>query len=1120
MRRIISVACLLYALLVVGCGKKDVDSDSSQVASLPAEAITENNRGVGLMGSFDYDGAWQVFHGLTDQYPGHPQLQVNLAIAQLNRQQEGDEQAALQILKRVLQTNPGHLNALYVTGLLETNLGDPTTSHERFRFVAEQDPEDAYAAYFTGQTLLQMDRAEEAIDWYGRAIAIDPYLRSASYGAAQAARRLGMNEEAAAYLKTFQSLAENPRARLAEIKYTRMGPKAEVLVLGESRGVPVRRPLWTDLESVFSSSALHAVDTPAITACDIDLDGRVDMFCNGLMKGDGPPSSRVFWNKADGWVTDETLPPAQVTNVNTALWGDVDANGWPDVYLCRDGGNQLWLQDNGVWKVGLAIEAAEGMPRRTVDGAIFDADHDGDLDIFAVNADGPNVLINNNRDGTWRSIGEDEGLPAPNRASRQVVVADLDNDRDLDLVIINEEPPHEVYVNDRLWRYKAAQGFEEFKATPMAAVAAGDINANGQIELVSLGVDNQSLEWSREADWLPRQVWSSYDDDITSTEIVGPIQQPRPQVALLDLSGTGRLMRVQSSGDGWLAQDINNEIISDIPGHVESHDFIDYELRTFAPVLLKPDQGYSIVTLHQGEAELVISAENPGPGRYPFVAVSFTGKHDEGQSMRSNASGIGTRYSARSGSRWSMGRVLRDDSGPGQSLQPVPIGLGPDPSLDFLAIEWSDGVYQTELGLSESTVIEETQRQLSSCPVLFVRDGDEQIFVSDLLGVGGIGFRTGRDTVVTPRPWERFLMPEGVLRSHDGHYELTIAEPMEESCYLDAARLVQWHLPPGWSMTLDERMGTAAPLPTGEPVFYRTALKPSRCRDNMSGEITAVLLEVDGVAVEPTDHDVRFMGRLVRPHQLELSFDKTLDSLPGSPVLVLDGWVEYPYSQTNFAAWQAGATYDPPTIEARGEDGVWEVVASKVGYPAGMPRQMSLPLGSLPDGVDALRITSNLEIYWDAAMVVGSEPCPDAVKQSLPLQSAHLFDAGYPERRNGPQKRPGFDWSKRVPLWDTRFQRGMHSLHGDVHPLIEKTDAALAIFGPGEAVECSFSAIPEPLNREPGWTSRFVLEIDGWCKDKDLFTQDGDTIEPLPVDPMGEAAMLHQNYNDRWMGGH
>ncbi|MDG2423069.1 MAG: FG-GAP-like repeat-containing protein [Phycisphaerales bacterium] len=1112
MRRIFAVSSLVILGLLVSCGQEDPQIETPAEKSLTEEAIMENNRGVGLMGSFDYDGAWQVFNALAEKYPGNSQLQVNRAIAQLNRQQEGDEQKALHILELVLESNPDHLNALYVAGVLQTNIGETYESHERFRVVAEQDPEDAYAAYFAGQTLLQMDRAKEALEWYERAISLDPYLRSAAYGAAQAARRLDRKEEAAVYLEQFQAMAENPRGRLAEIKYTRMGPRAEVKVLGEDAAVEMERPsgaLWFPYSEIYERRVMG--DTmPNVTACDINQDGQVEIFIVGMHSKEGGRSSWVYKYKQDDFVLDSRLPLCAVDDVNTVLWGDVDGNGWPDAYLCRDGGNQLWLQDNGQWRVELAIEFAEGMPRNTVDGAIFDADHDGDLDIYVANADGSNVLLNNNRDGTWRQVGSEEGLPTSDHASRQVVVADLDNDRDLDLVIINETPPNEVYLNDRLWRYEKAPGFLAFESMPMKAAIAGDIDSDGQVELISLSKDGEVHVWHKENEWLPRLIrsFSSADD----SEVEG-----QSLLTLLDIDGSGNKTLLVSDSGMIVPVNPNSADQSS-----ESSDSLFVNCLTMTPVIFEPGKGYSLFALTAAGPgkELERKILNPGAGRYPFVDVSFTGKHDEGQSMRSNASGIGTRYAARSGSRWHMGRVLRDDSGPGQNLQPIAIGLGPQPRLDFLAIEWSDGVYQTELGLSESTVIEETQRQLSSCPVLFVRDGDEQIFVSDLLGVGGIGFRTGRDTVVTPRPWERFLMPEGLLKSHDGRYELTIAEPMEESCYLDAARLVKWHLPPGWSMTLDERMGTGAPLPTGEPVFYRASLKPSRCRDNMSGEVTAELLEVDGVAAQPADHDVRFMGRLARNHQLELSFDQSLDLLPGTPVLVLDGWVEYPYSQTNFAAWQAGATYDPPTIEARGEDGAWEVVASKVGYPAGMPRQMSLPLASLPRGTDALRITSNLEIYWDAAMVVGSEPCPEALKQSLPLRSARLFDAGYPERRNGPQKRPGFDWSRRAPLWDTRFQRGMHSLHGNVHPLIEKTDSALAIFGPGEAVECSFSAIPDPLNLEPGWRTRFVLEIDGWCKDKDLFTQDGDTIEPLPVDLSGEAAMLHERHNNRWMGGH
>ena len=85
----------------------------------------------------------------------------------------------------------------------------------------------------------------------------------------------------------------------------------------------------------------------------------------------------------------------------------------------------------------------------------------------------------------------------------------------------------------------------------------------------------------------------------------------------------------------------------------------------------------------------------------------------------------------------------------------------------------------------------------------------------------------------------------------------------------------------------------------------------------------------------------------------------------GDPMLIADGWVEYPYSQTSFAAWQAGATYDAPTIEARLADGTWTTVLEQIGYPAGMPRRMSLPLVGLPAGTTAIRIRTNQEIYWD-----------------------------------------------------------------------------------------------------------------------------------------------------------
>ena len=89
-----------------------------------------------------------------------------------------------------------------------------------------------------------------------------------------------------------------------------------------------------------------------------------------------------------------------------------------------------------------------------------------------------------------------------------------------------------------------------------------------------------------------------------------------------------------------------------------------------------------------------------------------------------------------------------------------------------MAIDWSDGVFQTELGLAagDTHLLAETQRQLSSCPVLFAWDGERYAFVSDLLGVGGLGFLVAPGRYAEPRPWEYFLLPEESLAERDGRY--------------------------------------------------------------------------------------------------------------------------------------------------------------------------------------------------------------------------------------------------------------------------------------------------------------------------------------------------------------
>jgi tetratricopeptide (TPR) repeat protein len=1018
--------------------------------------IEQENLGVGQMGRFEFDVAAKTFAAIVEQHPDDLDARVNLAIATLNRQKEGDSEAAIKLIDEVMAKDPNHLRARYIRGLLRLNAAKPAEALEDFRFVAENDPRDPYAAYYVAQCLAGAGKHEEALAWYAKASAIDPNLRSAYYGAFQSLQRLRRMEEAKAKLAEFQKLKDHLQARLVEFKYTRMGPKAEVTVSSSARGSPAAQaPKSANARSqpagpafaepvplpITNADNFAWKNTACVTAADIDGDGKLDLF---ITAGD---HNAVLLNRGDAFELIRDHPLANTEDVNAVLWGDYDNDGLVDVYLARHGPNQLWRQTaKGKWQDVTEQTKTYGGNFETVGGAFFDADHDGDLDLFLVRDNGPNELLNNNGDGTFRELGKETGLAGDGRPSVGVVVNDLDNDGDADLLVRKRRRPHDVFLNERFWKYRRGLTVDDAEGRPEQIVAAVDVNADGQVE-----------------EYASR---------------------------MLDVDGSGMLRPVQFP-----------------------------QFATWEAVVLDPAAGPSIVGIRAGQPMIM----RPGPGRQKYMTLSLSGKSKVADQMRSNASGIGVKIAARVGDRWVARDTYPQAGGAGQSLQPVAIGLGGADKADFVRLTWPEGLLQTELNLAaaQNHAIDETQRQTSSCPVLFAWDGEKFAFVSDVLGVGGIGFATGRNEFAPPRPWENFLLPPNALKPRDERFIVKLTEPMEEACYLDSLKLVAWDLPPGWSMALDERMATNDPQPTGAPRFYRHEMVPLRAINDRNEDVTHRISSADYSAAQVGTVDPRYIGR-TREHILTLTFPNAIDAQDGAPMLLADGWVEYPYSQTMFAAWQADATYDPPTIEARNERGEWVVVLGNVGYPAGMPRQMSVPLprAKLPRNAREIRIRTTQEIYWDRLAIAYAEPCPQARRIELPLASARVNDAGFAARTTAAQRRPSYDYDHRVPLWDARHQAGFYTEFGHAEELLAQADDALAIFGPGEEVHMEFAAPPDDV--PAGWSRRVMLELVGWCKDMDFYTRDSATVDPLPArNAPGDIARrhrdeLHVKYNTRY----
>jgi hypothetical protein len=135
------------------------------------------------------------------------------------------------------------------------------------------------------------------------------------------------------------------------------------------------------------------------------------------------------------------------------------------------------------------------------------------------------------------------------------------------------------------------------------------------------------------------------------------------------------------------------------------------------------------------------------------------------------------------------------------------------------------------------------------------------------------------------------------------------------------------------------------------------------------------------------------------------------------------------------------------------------------------------------------------------------------------MEVATVQECGFMPRVLLNQQRPWFDFDQRVPFGDTRDPRGFYTAFGAAEALVRHTDNSLAIFGPGEQIHLEFAVAGEDC--PPGWTRRYVLELVGWCKDMDYYTQHGRTVEPLPSTEtsMDAAGVRHAEFNTRYQDG-
>jgi len=484
------------------------------------------------------------------------------------------------------------------------------------------------------------------------------------------------------------------------------------------------------------------------------------------------------------------------------------------------------------------------------------------------------------------------------------------------------------------------------------------------------------------------------------------------------------------------------------------------------------------------------------------VAVTPTGDRNDDHPARSPESGYGVRMELQCGLHKQTVTYTGLNGGLAQSRVPAIFGLDGAAKADHIFMTWPDGVTQSELALvaGQHYPIREIDRKPSSCPVLFAWNGERFGFVTDFAGVGGLGYFVAPGQYAPPQVLEHVKIAPDQLVARNGRYELRICEPMEEVCYIDRIELLAVDHPETLQVYPDEHMAITGPAPTHRLLCVGEPILPVRAFDNDGQVCLDRLSDVDRIYAYQPKRDRRFVG-FCEPHHLVLDFEDRLAGLnDGRRVyLFVNGWIEYPFSQTTYAAAQANVSWEPMTIERRTAAGQWETIVPDAGGPGGMGRMFTIDLtGKLPAGLCTLRLSTNMEIYYDRIFIAADRGTADLSVHTAPMAKAAVRRLGFPIEYSPDGRHPrlyAYDMIEATSPF--KLPRGDYTRYGRVDSLLAEFDDRYVVLGSGDEIAVSFDA-PRLQETRKGHVRSFILVSHAYCKDMDLYTAESDTVEPLP----------------------